>query len=97
MLFHEARAQATDPIQNPVEQLQKLAAQHSEELLRRLSGTDGESLGMFNESGPPTTHESSQAALVAESSTAGVLSPTPVKAESTPLALERQLSANSTE
>ncbi|KAM3545647.1 hypothetical protein ARSEF1564_001462 [Beauveria bassiana] len=58
---------------NPGEQLQKLAAQHSDELLRRLSGADSDSLGMFNESPPP--------APAAPTSSPGVLSPTPIKAD----------------
>ncbi|KAM3439736.1 hypothetical protein MY4824_002499 [Beauveria thailandica] len=53
---------------NPGEQLQKLAAQHSEELLRRLSGAGSDPLGMVNDSPAPT------------SSPGVVLSPTPVKA-----------------
>ncbi|KAM3515990.1 hypothetical protein MY11210_000272 [Beauveria gryllotalpidicola] len=56
---------------NPGEQLQKLAAQHSEELLRRLSGADSDSLGMLNESSPPS----------APTSSPGMLSPMPIKVD----------------
>ncbi|TQV99163.1 glycogenin [Cordyceps javanica] len=59
---------------NPTEQLQKLAAQHSEELLRRLSGADGESLGMVSESSPHTP----EMAIPTTTSSFGVLGPTPV-------------------
>ncbi|KAJ4145634.1 hypothetical protein LMH87_004480 [Akanthomyces muscarius] len=73
---------------NPAAQLQKLAAQHSEELLRRLSGADSESLGMFNES---PSRLSQRPATPAATSNSGVLSPTPLKAETTPArALEQQ-------
>lgn len=78
-------------MQNPEAQLQKLAAHHSEELLRRLSGTDSESLGMYDES--PAT--SSKATTVAAEPNTDVLSPTPVKAEVAPRVLERQVSGSS--
>ncbi|ATY66859.1 Glycosyl family 8 [Cordyceps militaris] len=71
---------------NPREQLQKLAAQHSEELLRRLSGTDSESFGMFDES---------SSASAAPASSSGVLSPKPVKAGTMTSALQRPTSIGS--
>lgn len=77
-------------MQDPEERLQKLAAHHSEELLRRLSGTDSESLDMYDES--PAT--ASKATPVAVEPNTGVLSPTPVTAEVAPCALERQVSGS---
>ncbi|OAQ99941.1 hypothetical protein LLEC1_00858 [Akanthomyces lecanii] len=70
---------------NPAAQLQKLAAQHSEELLRRLSGADSESVAMPNESPPSLSQRPPTPAVT------GVLSPTPLKVETTPArTLEQQ-------
>lgn len=77
-----AVANAFPPEKDPSEQLERLAQQHSDELLRRLSGS-----GMEEDAENPSVPQEGSS----QSDTPTVLSPKPVKAEATTSGLVRKI------